>query len=411
MCHLLISHNTDLSALVKAGYRISIVGGYLVVEDIPYIAKDGHIGSGAIVSTLELHDQDTVSPLTQHTVWWTGRMPHRVDGTSMERELCCSIWPDGFNLGNGLTAYARWSMKLRHQGSHRAYRDHKDKIDTYVSEVGGEADAQLPGALAMAKRGTSATLELNSRFKYMDMNTFRSGTAGIEQSIKDEIVAVIGIGGSGSYLVDILAKTNIKELHLYDHDTLSYHNAFRIAGAASGSELSGTIKKVQWHKKQYVPVREDGIYAHDQDINENTIAGLRHCTMVFIAVDRLDVRRQIQTQLSSWSIPHIAVGLGVDIEGEHNNQLAGMVKVEVLHTPRSGGGVPVDQEELIGQAEADDMYGNIQTSELNMLSAALAIVEWKAMRGFYRSDRPSDIDSMVYVISTGRLFTQRMRES
>ena len=44
---------------------------------------------------------------------------------------------------------------------------------------------------------------------------------------------------------------------------------------------------------------------------------------------------------------------------------------------------------------------NIQTAELNMLGAALAITEWKAVRGIYRSDRDKWKDSTIYSVSTG----------
>ena len=366
---------------------------------------------GDIVSALELQGEgdSTTSPLTQHTVWWTGQIPHYADRTSMQTAICCHVWINGRPLGNGLKVYSRWSIKPRHKGGHRAYIDHKEKIDTYVNEVGGQADALLPGTLAMAKSGAESEVATQSRFKYLDMNAFRSGTRGIEQAISDEVVAVIGIGGSGSYLVDILAKTNIKELHLYDDDVLSYHNAFRLAGAAQANELTGNIKKVNWHKNQYAAIRDDGIYAHDKQINETNWAELSRCTMVFIAVDRLDVRRAIQTQCEAFGIAHIAVGLGIDIEGEDNDQLGGMVKIEVKHCPRSRN--DEEDQEILVQDDADDIYGNIQTAELNMLSAAMAIIEWKALRGFYTNDRPVDIDSQLYVVPTGKISTGRKSDS
>ena len=59
-------------------------------------------------------------------------------------------------------------------------------------------------------------------------------------------------------------------------------------------------------------------------------------------------------------------------------------------------------------AEEDDVYGsNIQTAELNMLSAALAIVEWKAIRGIYRSERDDGVDTVIYSATTGRILTTK----
>ena len=211
---------------------------------------------------------------------------------------------------------------------------------------------------------------------------------------------MIGIGGSGSYLVDILAKTNVKELHLFDDDVMRQHNAFRLAGAARLEELGGAITKVEWHSRQYAPVREEGVHIHPERIDTATAHRLSECTMVFIAVDDLDVRRRIQAACDDLDIAHIAVGIGVEVEGEDNDALGGMVKVERRYVPRP-------EQIRVARRNADDgdqaaqVYGNIQTAELNMLSAALAIVEWKAMRGFYRNDRADSIDSIIYVISGG----------
>ncbi len=54
--------------------------------------------------------------------------------------------------------------------------------------------------------------------------------------------------------------------------------------------------------------------------------------------------------------------------------------------------------------EDDDVYGsNIQTAELNMLGAALAITEWKAIRGVYRNERDRDVDRVIYSATTGKI--------
>ena len=46
-------------------------------------------------------------------------------------------------------------------------------------------------------------------------------------------VVIVGLGGTGGYLLDLLAKTPIEEIHLYDDDIFGTHNAFRAPGAAS----------------------------------------------------------------------------------------------------------------------------------------------------------------------------------
>ena len=50
-------------------------------------------------------------------------------------------------------------------------------------------------------------------------------------------IIILGLGGTGSYILDLVAKTPVKEIHLYDGDTFYQHNAFRSPGAPSSDEL------------------------------------------------------------------------------------------------------------------------------------------------------------------------------
>ncbi|MXW03423.1 MAG: hypothetical protein F4X59_15055 [Holophagales bacterium] len=242
-----------------------------------------------------------------------------------------------------------------------------------------------------------------SRFKYPDTYTTRYGIAGIARCVEKEVVAVVGVGGSGSYLTDLLAKTNVKEVHLFDDDCLLNHNAFRLAGAASVDEIDGSTCKVLWHKQRYAAVREEGIYTYRKKVGPADPSSIRSdlegCTMVFIAVDKPSARRNIQRTCNEMGIDHIALGIGVTVQGESKSSLGGMVCVEVACVP--DGGFESDEAAALD----DDAYGHVQTAELNMLSAALAIVEWKALRGFYRRDDPTTGREALYVISSGRIVT------
>jgi len=57
-------------------------------------------------------------------------------------------------------------------------------------------------------------------------------------------VAIVGVGGTGSYILDFLAKTRVREIHLFDGDYFFSHNAFRTPGAATIAELRARPLKV-----------------------------------------------------------------------------------------------------------------------------------------------------------------------
>ena len=399
MSNSLISRNADLLALVEAGYSIKVLGAYLIVEGIPYLAECGGIKKADIVTSLDLSEGKTTPP-SDHTVWWTGGMPHKADGESMDAYLCCAKWEAGRDIGEGITVYMQWSRKPRERGTTRGYMNYQEKVETYVDEVAGQAESKQPGILMTARSGGYLEVESNTRFMYLNTSTYRDGTKGAEQNIEKEVVAVIGVGGSGSYLVDILAKTSIKELHLYDDDVMKQENAFRIAGAARIGELGSGKHKVEWHRERYAEVRKEGLYVHPVKIDDENLACLKTCTTVFIAVDKLDTRRKIQRACSEMGVLHISVGIGLEMEGEKNNEIGGMVKIETDYQV----GRYEKQENGSPENGENDVYGsNIQTAELNMLGAALAIMEWKARRGVYRNERDEGIDRIIYSATTGEI--------
>ena len=57
-----------------------------------------------------------------------------------------------------------------------------------------------------------------------------------ELLIKDK-VAIIGLGGTGSYILDLIAKTPVAEIRIFDADEFLQHNAFRAPSAASLDDL------------------------------------------------------------------------------------------------------------------------------------------------------------------------------
>ena len=410
MSNSLISRSADLSALAKANYSLEVRGAYLLVQGVPYLDLNGEIAFADIVTNLDLvgpiGEEATTQP-NDHTVWWTGSIPHTASGESMEQELACEQWEGGHDIGEGITVYMRWSRKPRHRGQLRGYRDYLEKVQTYVEEVGGQAENKRPGILKAARKGGDPKVISSSRFAYIDTNPYRNGTKGIESRIEEEIVAVIGVGGTGSYLVDVLAKTNIKELRLYDDDVMKIHNAFRVAGAARVGELNGKKSKLQWHKERYQSVRVKGLEIHHMKLDDENLSALFSCTTVFIAVDDLDVRRMIQRSCVKMGILHVSIGIGLEIEGPNDDQIGGMVKIETDLDP----GAPrkdIQNNRKDGREEADDVYSsNIQTAELNMLGAALAISEWKAKRGIYRDERNKNNDTTIYSVTTGAIYADR----
>ena len=91
----------------------------------------------------------------------------------------------------------------------------------------------------MRPRASLAVKEMKadeSPFHYAD-NGVAPGLVEVTRRLELEKLAIIGLGGTGSYILDLVAKTPVKEIHLFDDDVLLNHNAFRAPGAPSLTEL------------------------------------------------------------------------------------------------------------------------------------------------------------------------------
>ena len=72
------------------------------------------------------------------------------------------------------------------------------------------------------------------------------GIAAVSAKLRRHRIAIVGLGGTGAYVLDLVAKTPVAEIHLYDGDVFLQHNAFRSPGAASVADLRSNLSKVDF---------------------------------------------------------------------------------------------------------------------------------------------------------------------
>lgn len=103
---------------------------------------------------------------------------------------------------------------------------------------------------------------------------------------KDQI-HIIGCGAIGSTLAEMLTRMGFEELHLYDFDIVTEHN---IANQMFNSKDIGQLKTfcIAYHCKLINP--DIKIFKHDKGWDGQPLKGY-----VFLAVDNIDLRRQIAT--------------------------------------------------------------------------------------------------------------------
>jgi len=323
---------------------------------------------GVLVTQLELANDVTVAP-QQHVAYFIGEeTPSEADGR-----------PHRHIISQGSQEIAP-GLQITHMFSSKpptGYRDFHHKMSHYTELVSGPARTVDPSATARSYPLIEVA-EDDSVFMYHDTASSRAGIDAISDKLKTYTLGIVGLGGTGSYILDLVAKTPVKEIHLFDGDRFVQHNAFRAPGAHRGSDIAGGPQKVAHLGRLYAELRR-GIVEHDCYVDESNIETLREMDFVFLTIDNGPARRLAAAKLEEFGIPFIDAGLGVyEVDGS----LAGLVRV-TTSTPTQRQHVHERQRIPYSGGEANDYALNIQIADLNALNAALAVIKWKKLAGFY----------------------------
>lgn len=362
----LINLSDDLKRLVDDGYELEIWSGFLVLKNVPYVTTGRSVERGTLVSKLELAGDVTLKP-TDHVTYLVGGPPCDHNGEPLTKII---IGQKPTQLAEGLVINCTFSSKPA-----AGYQDYHEKMSTYVSIISRHARVLDPNATARTFSLVESPDE-DSVFNYVDTASSRAQLGGVNEKLRLNAVAIIGLGGTGSYILDLVAKTPVREIHLFDGDQLGQHNAFRSPGAAPVEVLRDSPQKSEYFQSIYRQMRR-GITAHGY-IDEETIHLLGDMDFVFISIDRGRSRRLIVERLEASGVPFVDVGMGVL---ESDNSLFGQIRTTLSTEGRRDGAR--SRLPLADDAAANEYGRNIQIAELNALNAAMAVIQWKQHLGYY----------------------------
>ena len=142
----------------------------------------------------------------------------------------------------------------------------------------------------------------NSVFKFRDTLTSRAEIGDLAVKFKDEVIALIGLGGTGAYLLDFLVKTPAKEIRAFDGDAYYVHNAYRSPGRLQDDELGK--RKAEVFQGRYANFRE-GLTFRPIYLTEESAVELEGVTFAFVSVDKGSARSEIFDLLIRLKIPFI----------------------------------------------------------------------------------------------------------
>src|ERR1019366_4308354 len=196
MSHELINRSPDLKRLREEGYFIQIRGGLLLMRDIPYVNAQRQVCMGILISTLNVAGEVTRTPDT-HVMNFDGEFPCAADGKPLQQIAHQS---GAINFGNGVMAKHSFSSKPA-----GGYTDYYHKMTTYAAILSGPAAVLKPGVSSRTFRTPEE--EEKSMFNYTETASDRVGIGALTALLAKEKAAIVGLGGTGSYVLDFVAKT------------------------------------------------------------------------------------------------------------------------------------------------------------------------------------------------------------
>lgn len=369
MSQQLINRSPDLLQMRNEGYDIEVRSGYLIVKNIPYVNSNREIKFGILVSDLSLAGDVTTTPGT-HVAYFSGEHPCNKDGSEIAKIKHSSAQQQ---FAPNLVVYHSFSSKPL-SGS---YKDYYEKMTTYVAIISSPAQSLDPSVTA--KTFSVIEAEEESAFNYSDTASSRAGITMLSRKLEIDRVTILGVGGTGSYVLDLVSKTPVKEIHLFDGDKLLQHNAFRSPGAPSIDELKASPYKVFYYANLYSRMRK-GIFANPIYIDASNVDQLSKMNFVFVCLDKGEAKKLIVEKLEEFGIPFIDVGMGLNLV---DDALIGIMRV-TTSTPEQHSHISAKNRISFADGDDNNEYSrNIQIADLNALNAALAVVKWKKLCGFY----------------------------
>lgn len=374
MFRRLVNRNPDLGRLVETGYAVAFDSNHLVVRDIPYLDCSGALQWGALVAKLEPIDEDQVRQ-TDHQVFFAGGVPHGLTGAGVP------------NLAGGPTSLllsdASRDVVVQRSFSNKppsgAFADFFTKIESYATLISGPA-MEKHGVSPLTRRVVMAEVE-DPIFKFPDSLTSRAEIADLAAQFATDTVAIVGLGGTGAYVLDLLVKTPVRAIRAFDHDTYCVHNAYRSPGRLDPAELGAP--KADVHRARYGNFRH-GLRIERKYIDRSSVTELEGATFAFVCVDRGTARAEIFDLLIELGIPFIDVGMGLN---RKRGPLSGMARV-TYYSAEDAARMRSEGLAELGDRDDDIYRQNVQIAELNALNAGLAVIRFKQLRGFYFTSDP-----------------------
>lgn len=367
----------------QVGFIVSRESDIVRAAGVPCLLRDGAVGTCTIETSYD--------PASGNPTALIGNADHAVRITTDAASDGLVYNADGTPIGNYIDGDGRtWSnisIKKGAQGSPEEDGSAGDLIHRYAK--------QIVGAVSAAGSSEAAFLTAPSPFTIPNTFEARSAIGPVQNRIRGQSIAIIGLGGTGAYVLDLVAKTPVEEIHLLDSDNVEWHNFMRAPGAPTAEEIKSVrnknLRKVDYYYAKYSSLRT-GIIPHAVRVDSPSVflEFLRDhpVDFAFVCIDQLtdgDSARQdgVYRALSEAEVPFIDSGVSITVD-DH------AVRGSITTSAYDSGSLAWEHAIPNARVEGDVVgYRNVQLPDVNALAASFAVTEWRRRTGQYVDETAS----------------------
>ncbi len=367
----------------QVGFSVRVESDVIRAVRVPCLLAGGVVGTCTI--------EKSCDPASGKPDKRIGEAVHAVRITTDEEHDGRVYNADGTPIGNHIGGDEKpWSNISIRKGSQDSPEE-----DESASDLIHRYAKQIVGAVWADGYSETASPAFPDPFKIPNTFEARAGIAPVQDRIRGQSIAIIGLGGTGSYVLDLVAKTPVREIHLLDNDYMDWHNFMRGPGAPTDEEIElrrkGCLRKVDYYHPKYESLRE-GIHLHAIRVDsKSTFDGFlsdHPIDFAFVCIDQLskgDSPRQdvVYCALSEAAVPFIDSGVSITVE---DRAVRGAVMTSAYDAGSMAWKDAIPNARVEGNVPG---YRNVQLPEVNALAASLAVMEWRRRTGQYVSKSAS----------------------
>jgi len=358
------------------GFSVAIDNDIIRAVGVPCLVANGNVGTCTIEKSFDTESgrpDGRIGSGAVHVVRIFPSVDHAQDG--------CVYNANGSKIGNYIDGDgSTWSeISIKRGSPHEPLEDHsaKDLILRYAKHI--------VGAVHAAQYYKPMFLTVDTPFNIPNTFEARSGVGTVQDRIRNHRLAIVGLGGTGSYILDLIAKTPVIEIHLFDDDHGTWHNYIRAPGAPTREEIdahpTSTPYKVDYYQKKYSSLR-NGIHPHTTRVGLSPdfteFLSNNPVDFAFVCIDQLtneESSRQdgVYTALTEARVPFIDSGVSLTIN-DQDSTIGGSITTSVYSAGSSKWKDAIPNAKVFGEKVG---YRNVQLPEVNALAASLAVIEWR----------------------------------